>query len=244
MEHLVADYAAVSSHRQLLAVYLHNLAEMLQNMGRDKEAEEGYRQAITHLERVIQADPQGLGKSFYTQAILGDSLGRLGKLALKRCEPAEARRLLKRALGHVDTALKINPGNPMVQRWRLEFAADLAGTWLAQANHRQAAEIASELVGLDPQRPESHVESGRILARCAAVAMNEGERSASERAGRARRYADESFAALRRAVELGYSNHARWGDDPDLAAVHARSDFRDWYHDLIDRAFPIDPFAR
>jgi serine/threonine-protein kinase len=244
MERLVADYPAVPSHRQLLAVYLHNLSEMLQNTGRDKEAEAGYRQALTHLERVIQEDLQGLGKSYYTQAILGDSLGRLGKLVLARREPAEARRLLKRALGHLSTTPEINPVNPMIHRWRLEFTADLAGTWLAQDNHHRAAEIASELVGLDPQRPENHAESGRILARCAAVALNEAGRPPSERAGRARRYADEAFGALRRAVELGYSNYARWGENPDIAAVLARSDFRGWYHDLINRAFPSDPFAR
>src|SRR5262249_55491697 len=151
---------------------------------------------------------------------------------------------LKRALGHVGTTLKINPVNPMVQRWRLEFTADMAGTWLAQENHHQAAEIAGELVGLDPQRPENHAESGRILARCAAVARSEAGQPPSQRMGRARRYADESFAALRRAVELGYANYARWGHNPDLAAVLARSDVREWYQDLIDRAFPSDPFGR
>jgi serine/threonine-protein kinase len=246
MESLVADDPAVPSHRQLLAVYLHNLAEMLQNAGRYKESEEGYSQALTHLERVIHQDPQGLGKSYYTQAILGDSLGRLGKMALGRREPVEARRLLKRALGHVGTTLRINPVNPMIRHWRLEFTADLARTWLAQGKHHEAAEIARELVGLDPQRPENHAESGRILARCAEAVMSEPgwPPSPSERAGRARRYADESFAALRRAVELGYANYARWGHDPDVAAVLARPDLREWYQGLIDRAFPSDPFDR
>src|SRR5262249_46184103 len=145
---------------------------------------------------------------------------------------------------HLSTTLEINPVNPMIHRWRLEFTAALAGTWLAQENHHQAAEIAGELVGLDPQRPENHAESGYILARCAAVARSEAGHPPSERVRGAGRYADESFAALRRAVGLGYANYARWGQTPGLAAVLARSDFREWYQDLIDRSFPSDPFAR
>lgn len=243
MESLIADYPTVPSHHQSLAIYLHNLAEMLQDANRGKDAEEVYSLALDHVNRVVQQDPEGLGGSFYTQAILANSLGRLGRFALDRRDLDAAHRLLERALGHLDRSLKIFPANPLLHRWRLEFTTALARAWLAQDKHHEAAEIARKLIGLSPEKSENHAESGRILARCAEAVLSKPELSPAQRTERARRYADESFAALRRAVELGYPDYARWGHDPDVTAVLAIPGIAEWYRGLIDSTFPSDPFA-
>ncbi len=56
--------------------------------------------------------------------------------------------------------------------------------------------------------------------------------------------ADEAMRTLRAAVAAGYRDGPRMAQDPYLIPLHERADFQQLVGELLDRAFPADPFAR
>jgi tetratricopeptide (TPR) repeat protein len=56
-------------------------------------------------------------------------------------------------------------------------------------------------------------------------------------------HASQAMAALKRAVDAGWSDGARMARDPDLDSIRSREDFRELLLTLLDRTFPTDPFG-
>jgi hypothetical protein len=56
-------------------------------------------------------------------------------------------------------------------------------------------------------------------------------------------HASQAMAALKRAVDAGWSDGARMARDPDLDSLRSREDFRELLLTLLDRTFPTDPFS-
>src|SRR5262249_46296204 len=154
---------------------------------------------------------------------LGGLLGDLGLLLLDREEPAEGRRLLEQGRDHDRSLLERMPKSPQALQDFRRLTVALGRTLLDSGDHARAAGLARERSRLDPKGADSQAESGRLLAHCARVVGHERH---AESAVRAASYADESFAALRRAVEQGYAAYTGWGHDPDLESLRSRPDFQ------------------
>src|SRR5262249_2229364 len=120
---------------------------------------------------------------------------------------------------------------------------NLAETCLALRQPVEAAQAARELAELMAGRPGELYDAARFLARCAGTAK-EGMADGTLTDDQQRRYADEAIATLRSAVTAGWSNAKHTANDPALASLHARADFRFLIMDLTDRSFPADPFQR
>ena len=54
----------------------------------------------------------------------------------------------------------------------------------------------------------------------------------------------EAVGTLRLAVASGWSDALRISRDPDLVPLHDLDTFRQVVAELLDRQFPVNPFAR
>ena len=75
-------------------------------------------------------------------------------------------------------------------------------------------------------------DAASFLARCAALAGKDGQRSEARRQELARDYADRALVLLRQAVQHGFKDVDRLKKDPDLEPLRARGEFGKLVADL------------
>jgi serine/threonine-protein kinase len=234
-ERLVADFPEVPEHRvALLAWNECNLADLLSQNGRDRDAESGYRRVL----EVLHAAPAQAAGTLAGKMLRATALGNLGQINMARSKLDEAERLLERSLEFSRAALKLAPRHVEPLRTVAIFGSDLARLRLYRDDRAGAAEEAAEvaraaadLPRASGELPGSLIDAAILFAHCAPAAGN------PERRGE---YEDRAVALLRMAIAKGFRDVARIRRDPDLAALMWR---RDLELMIMDLAFPPKPFA-
>jgi tetratricopeptide (TPR) repeat protein len=139
--------------------------------------------------------------------------------------------------------------HPTVTDYRLGLAYAFAG--LGRAHHRagRPAEAIGPLrraASLRESTPVKGIEIPFEMARDHALLSSvaadpRAGLSASESAAESAEESDKALDALRRAIAAGNCDLAKFRNDPDLAALRDREDFKLL---MLDLAMPSEPFAR
>jgi hypothetical protein len=170
-------------------------------------------------------DPEGAEQSFRTAVGLYEGLLRefpeqptyhsgqglaLGNLALRVAgrDKSAAADLQRRALGHHRKALASNPRSPNYRRFLRTDCLNHADLLLDLGDHRGAADVSREAVGLSPAPADVQVRAAQLLSRCLDRAADEPDVPA------ARAYAVEAARLLCRAAELSAA-----GPTPPAAVI-------------------------
>jgi serine/threonine-protein kinase len=219
---LVADFPSVPDYRQELASIDNNLGQLLVQVGRLPEAETAFRDALA-LKKQLVADSPTVPDY---QNLLAGTLLHLGQLFHERKDYAAARQMYEEALPHHQAALQANPGHPYYRRSFRDNRQGLTETLLTQGEHSAAAETSSQLLEAAVDPAGDAYKAACFLARCVPLAEHDKQLADPARKERAQHYADQTMAALRRAVQNGYKDMPHMKQDPDLAAIRSRPDFQ------------------
>jgi tetratricopeptide (TPR) repeat protein len=268
---LVAAHPTVAKYRENLAVVRCNLANWLNNAGRNQEAEDLFRQDLAFWEEQLRAEPdrvryrsrlafelagladllaetqrpreaeetrrrvlglrKGLADDFpknpYYQHRLAEAQRELADLLAKQGSPEEARRLVEQALGHARTARTLGPGVESYQNELATVARVRADVLLSCGDHAEAARAALELPSLFHNAGEGYRSAGSLLARCAALAGEDGNLPPGERQSKAEGYAGQALPLLCEALQRGGVDRKTLGSGPVFAVLRQRDDFQE-----------------
>jgi tetratricopeptide (TPR) repeat protein/tRNA A-37 threonylcarbamoyl transferase component Bud32 len=221
-EELAAGDPAVVLYRSRLSLTLSNLGDVLKDTGRAGEAEQVVRRAIKLTEALARDFPDA---PHYRYA-LANRLYVLAALHADRGEHAEARRLLEQVIASQREALRLGPGTPAYLEGLRNGYSELADILLKLGDHHAAAQAATELPALLPDRGRGDYDAARLLSRCVPLAENDPQLSAAQRAELATGYTSRAIQSLRQAIQKGQPDVAALGKDPAFAALRSRSDFQ------------------
>ena len=232
---LVSDFPAMPEYRDLLAIGQNNLGLLLVDLGRLQEAESFYQASLAIKSKLVADDPANPEFRFSLSGILID----LAELQRRHHRPAEARRLLEQAQPHIMSALKVNPQHLGYRMFYAVGIGTLAETLADLGDHARAAEQAGLLARIATDPAADVYREARVLARCSALAADDGKLPEARRRELAWSYADAALASLQRSVASGWKDGVRARRDPDLAPLRARGDFQRL---MMDVDFPAQPF--
>jgi tetratricopeptide (TPR) repeat protein len=139
----------------------------------------------------------------------------------------------RRAITAAQQALRAKPG------YRLAREALDSSLRLLRQDTRA---LAPALVSDPPPGAVDYFNLACAQALCAARPVGEHKSSPPGPTDQ-EAHADEAMAALKRAIDAGWSDAARIARDPDLESLRSRADFRELLRTLLDRTFPTDPFS-
>src|SRR5262249_42045417 len=144
--------------------------------------------------------------------------------------------LLDEARPHHQAALKANPGHPAYRNYYRNNLWVLADCRLGLADHVRLATTAEELsrFGYDPANDTYNAAS--YLCCCANLAEKDAELEEARRKELTQGYAGRSMALLRQAVDRGFKDAARLRQNPALAPLRAREEFRQLLAELEGKA--------
>jgi tetratricopeptide (TPR) repeat protein len=217
---LVQQHPVVPEYRHLLAVACVNLGNNYQGAGRFQEAERAKREGVTLLKQLADAAPTFPDYQYS----LGNALHNLSTLYLLS-DPGEARRLLEQAIACEQAALQANPKNPV---YRFELRANfalLAEVLLRLGEHGEARKAALQVPAFFPDDWQAHTTAAVLLARCVPLAEKDATLTEGKRAETGREYADQTLAALRRAIDKGFRDGQALEQEPAFAPLRAREEF-------------------
>ncbi|HWE38619.1 MAG TPA: serine/threonine-protein kinase [Isosphaeraceae bacterium] len=230
-EQLAREDPAFPAYRHGLARIHIDIGLLLHDLGRPDDALRDDDEALRLLEPLARDHPDVPGYRSGL-ALVHHNIGVL----LMTTRPEDARDSFRRAIEQHRVALDGAPGVIEFRRFLSGHYQHLLRVELALGRPAAAAEAARERRKLWPGNAAEQYNAACEFALCAAPAGLGGE----ERS----RYANEAMDALRAAVASGWRDGAHTLRDADLDALRDRPDFRRLLDDLLDRAFPADPFAR
>jgi serine/threonine protein kinase/tetratricopeptide (TPR) repeat protein len=214
--------------REALGRSLAGLGGALANQQKVADAEQAYGQALPHQRKLVDDFPR---VPQYRDELV-DTLVRLAMLHMQRREFADALTLLEQARLHLEAALEVAPKDPTSRRFYRDRLRVVAQIYFALADHARVAAAADELArfGYDPA---NDAMDGMIwLCGCAAMAEKDDTLTEARRGELIESYARRALALLRRAVENGFKDVARLKQDPRLALLRARDEFKELLADL------------
>jgi serine/threonine protein kinase len=230
---LAGRHPNVAEYRKSLALSHTVLGILLTHARRPDDAMKEHERAAEVQEGLVRDHPTNVSYRRdlgLTYTGVADLLAKLGR-------PSEALVASRRA---AEIQGELASDNPEVVLYRTDVALSqvLIGQQLralgrgpeASRALRQAATIYERLA--DPSPTDLF-----NLACCYAQLSGLGRRDGPDGATS---YADLAVATLRRASAAGHMNIGDFADDPSLAPIRSRADFREL---LMDLAFPEDPFA-
>ena len=238
-ESLVREEPAMPGFRERLASGYRFLADVTAGTGNQQAAVESYEKAIAVYEELLGKQPDfpfyhdAVGTVIYALAVAREHLGQ---------HEATVERV-RAAIGHHRTALE---GSPQTREYRRNLSQDdtsLALLLRFLGRVGEAAEATRVRIKLWPDQPRELYDSAAALALCL-PALDPKAVAQSEAAALRERLAGEAVATLRRAIAAGYADANHLHQDPDLAPLRGRDDFRRLLGERLDRGFPADPFAR
>jgi hypothetical protein len=139
----------------------------------------------------------------WAQQRLAEDQRDLAVLVAKQGSAEEARRLVEQALGHARTPRTLAPGVEGPQKEMETVSAVRADILLTCGDHGEAARAAVELPSLFRDAGVGFRSAGALLARCAALASEDGNLPPGERQGQAEGYAGQAVSLLREALQRG-----------------------------------------
>lgn len=121
--------------------------------------------------------------------------------------------------------LKHHPTHPDWRLCRRNQSWIVAETLLRSGDHGAAAHAAAEMVRDCGEQAQDCYDAACLMARCAALAMNDQHLAERDRARLARSYAGEAVRFLRLAIRNGFQDVGTLGKDPDLEPLKAHRAF-------------------
>jgi len=219
---LVADYPAVPEHRRGLAMTLNNLGILLKNTGRAREAEELYKQSLA-IHKQLAAELPSVPDH---QNEVAGAMVNLARMQLDRNELVGARRLLEDAVPYHQTALKAMPNHPAYRRFYRINRWRLAETFLKLNDHAAAADAAGQFLAAAVELPRDAYTAAGLFAGCVTLAAQDKSLTELRRQELTTAYGDRAIAALRQAIDAGYSDRTALATDSSLEAMRSRDDFQ------------------
>jgi tetratricopeptide (TPR) repeat protein len=197
--------------RPELAATLNALALVLLATGRAPQAQQAYRQAVAHWQKVADEFP----KEPTYQSNLAGTLANLARLYNARGEWAKARPVAEEAIRRQQIALRQSQGHPVYGRALPDHFLALADALLGLGKTEDAARAAEELVRAFPKGAREACLAADVLARCVPLAAKDDRLSPTERQARARAYTERIQTLVRKVDRQGT-------DDPAARKAQAR----------------------
>jgi tetratricopeptide (TPR) repeat protein len=206
---------------QWAAAYL-NIGLVQTDWGHLEDAALAFQRGLAIQEPLVKDNPD--------KPHLANTLGllffRLGRVRLSQARPDAAAQAFRQAIRHHRAAsVKV----PQFQEFRRHLSDDLHELAKAQLALSRPAEAVAAMRECRDLWPDNSAELYRVACGIARCIPHVGPGKAAELtpAGQAelQRSADEALAVLRQAVDAGYDDAARMGEDPDLAPLRQRPEF-------------------
>jgi serine/threonine-protein kinase len=206
---------------QWSAAYL-NIGLVQTDWGHLEDAALAFQRGLAIQEPLVKDNPD--------KPHLANTLGllffRLGRVRLSQARPDAAVQAFRQAIQHHRAAsVKV----PQFQEFRRHLSDDLHELAKAQLALSRPAEAVAAMRECRDLWPDNSAELYRVacaIARCIPH-VDQGKAAELTPAGQAERQrsADEALAVLRQAVDAGYDDAVRMGEDPDLEPLRQRSEF-------------------
>jgi serine/threonine protein kinase len=228
LRRLVSENPKAPDYREDLAVCLDNRGLFLLDLKKPADAVASHREAEQIYEALVRANPEEphygeeLARTLIHQAIVERD----------RKEYAKALPLLDRARPLLEAAIKANPKYDVYQKdtrsHRSELAACLAGT----GKLVEALATAEGIAKLDWKPATDAYETACALAKCIPVIEGQASLSPERRAEQSRLFSERASAALRLAVDKGYSDAGKLKENEDLRPLRDRKDYQELVAEL------------
>ena len=225
---MTRDSPSNAKYQSDLAICCNDNGALLAELGRLSEALESFRRALEIQERLARDQPS---IHFY-QSGLGVTVQNIAEIQMLEGLWPEAREGLERAIKHERTALAAMPDEPFYQKVLKYQLLNLAKVNLALHQPAEALRTARELAALAQNNPADLYDVVGVLAQCVPLAQGDPQQ----------RLAAEAVQSLQEAIAAGWKDAGKIS--LTLAPLRGRDDFRRLVHELLDRRFPADPFAR
>jgi tetratricopeptide (TPR) repeat protein len=221
---LAADFPKVPLYRQELANTWNSIGYVESLKEKQAETLNAWNQAASLLENLLTEYPE---VATY-QGDLGMVLGNLGLACFAQSQLPQAREHLERSVDRLRKTLAISPDHAIYREFLRDNCQNLAEVLVVSGDHAAAAQSARALTGIFPELAKDRYAAACFLARCVRLAADDSRLGADQRQTLTRTYADESLAALRKAIEQGFDDLAQLRRDRDsvFEAVETRSDFQ------------------
>ncbi len=153
-------------------------------------------------------------------------------MVISRGDFRAALALVDEAFPYAKAAVDAKPRHPFYQAVFRNVLQKRADAFLGLGDHALAAGIAEQMTKLVMNPALDHYNAACVLARSATVAQKDPKLSASERTELARKYEIRAVAGLAQAVAAGFADAAHMKEDPDVASLRQRDDFKKLLGDL------------
>jgi eukaryotic-like serine/threonine-protein kinase len=228
----------VAEYRRDVAVTLCNVAIVLRVMDQTEKSLDCHRSAMA-LNRKLADDYPAVS---LLQGDLANALTEIGDVLRMGSRTAEAESSYREALGIFRGLLKKNGTVAEYQERSIQVLKGLGAAQFARRDFADAVATWREAIAIGEGLGSSFHEPNYTLAGChALLGGSASEPGAGLTAEQGEEELTRAMDTLRRAVAAGHRMVAWTRRDPDLKALHRRTDFRLL---MMDLAFPGDPFAR
>jgi tetratricopeptide (TPR) repeat protein len=210
LDGLVADYSGRRRYRMKLGNALKNLGASLASAGNRPGAEQCWNRARALFEALAREYP----KDADYHGLLGMTLGNLGWLRSEQDKLPEARRLIGRGIAEVQAALAPNPQHPDYRHELRNQYQDLAEICVQLGDHAAAADAATKLANVFPERGLDSYYAACFVARCVPLAPKKGKTATA--------YVERALRLLRRTIASPSPDLKRLAKEPQYFQPLAR----------------------
>jgi tetratricopeptide (TPR) repeat protein len=222
---LVADFSGRSRYQKKMGNVLKNLGSALALSGHKRDAEKHWVKARTIFEGLVKSNSEVADY----HGLLGMTLGNLGCLRAEEEKWHLARKLLKKAIAQLQTALEPNPLHPDYRRELRNRYQDLGWTLVQLGDHPAAVRVATKLADVFPKQAQDSYNSACFVARCVPLARKNDKT--------ARTYVQKAINLLRNAADHASPSLKRIKDEnPVFQALKEHPDFEEVMGKLNQRS--------
>jgi tetratricopeptide (TPR) repeat protein len=220
---LTEDYPTMVQYQVQLATVQNSLGFFMRATNRIQEAEKYWNGALT----VRKALAGASGTTPRDHHSLAITLKYLGELRHEQKQFRASCELLQQSIVSEEAALKAAPRNPSYLAFYGQTRLLLAQTLVKMGDHAAVADATARFleIGLNPANDS--YEAACLLGQCVALARQDVKRSQEQRSQTSESYAKRAVELLRTAFQKGFKDGARLRQDPDLDALHSRTDFQE-----------------
>jgi thiol-disulfide isomerase/thioredoxin len=214
--------------------YQFELANVLEEAGKPRDAAQAYRAALEQQEKLIAANP----KNSQYDSDLARTAGSLAEL-LEDSDTAAARALLGRVQDAWRRAREIDPHVTSYARQLAESYTDLAAFCRRHGLHAELPVLAEALRHDFPDDNGSTYNAACFLANAAQMAREAQNLPPAERDRLADGYARGAVDLLHKAMQEGWKDRGHMDRDADLIPLRDRADYQQLLAEL-DRQLPAE----
>jgi serine/threonine protein kinase/tetratricopeptide (TPR) repeat protein len=219
---LMDDNPNSIEYKNEMAAILLGMGEMLHEANAFEAALDLYSHASAFQRKLLEKNANNTRYRSQMGALMSSTGQAL--VSLGRCE--EAVGPFQQAISHQREAVRMAP-RAVEYRTRLAgHYSDLARLHRLLRHPAEAAEAALARQKLAPDDPSELYLGACELSLTAALVTSDNPRWSGAKQEDQRRYADQAMDSLRRAIKAGYNDVNRLQDDPNLAVLRLREDFK------------------